>query len=348
MKRCILVNRKTCSNIGDQAINSSFSIFIEKKFGAEVKSIDYTSRNNEPEPLNIAADYKRKVFRDTIKIFLPLNLIWIFRNFFRLKKEIKSFNPDVIIIGGGQLLLPNRFLVAALCWVLLSKYYNTPILFSNIGVGGKWSKVKSCILKFILNNSNGVNLRDKESYEFVNDLIGFRDTTCLSSDIVLSDKIKRSQPDDNCNRYLLGVPSIDVYNVYNKSLSRENYYNIWLKFIGNNNVNLEKCDLIYTTQEDYNESLLLKEYLSEKYNINLNVLEYSGIDGFNRLLDFEVTVISARMHALILAINNNRSVIVFPISKKLRSFSKQIESTNSDVIEKAHATTYDFLKDYLL
>ncbi len=356
MKKVLLVNRKTCSNIGDQAISLQFENFIKENFDVQVKSVDYTSTLSKPDVLNVELSGYKRQGKKMIKKLLPLNFIWVLRNLSRIIGEVRSFRPSLIIIGGGQLLLPNRFLVAAITWVLISKFHGVPIVFSNIGLGGNWSVIKDKILNLVVRNCDGVNLRDIESYKNLYKMTNEKSKLILSSDIVFTgyssisnnDDVKTKNTEKGKSRTLLGVIDMEVYNQYNNKITRHEYYMLWLDFLKSSNVNIQDCTLFYTTKEDYLESKMFSSFCSQHFGIHIDLLDYATLDEYIEILDDYDLVVSGRMHALILALNKNMDVHVFPVSQKLTVFKEQI--ANNSILELSRTATIktrEFLNDFV-
>ncbi|AXQ99040.1 polysaccharide pyruvyl transferase family protein [Pseudoalteromonas piscicida] len=159
----LLVNRGLCNNLGDQAINNSFKAFLESNFSSEVFFADYTSTSKLVEPINCK---EHRPERAIFKKILPLNMIWFFRNFYRVFTAINKVNPNLVVIGGGQLLLSNRFSIAAFTWVFFAKLLGVRVVFSNVGAGRSFSYFNKYLVKYALKRSDGINLRDPRSKFF--------------------------------------------------------------------------------------------------------------------------------------------------------------------------------------
>ncbi|AXQ99039.1 hypothetical protein D0N37_15810 [Pseudoalteromonas piscicida] len=148
---------------------------------------------------------------------------------------------------------------------------------------------------------------------------------------------------------LLGIPCLSVYNTYNPKVDRESYYKIWLDFLVDNGVDIKSCKLVYTTKEDYIETLKFEAYFSSAFGFDLEIENCHTLNDFNSVLSEAEIIISGRMHALILGLNHGAKNLVFPISDKLEEYSLmcsgkgEIEYIRSVAVNE----TIDFLSRFL-
>ena len=351
MKTVFLVNRSKCSNLGDQAINESFKRFIKSHFDVKIFEYDYTSKEKSAKPLRLEYSKNVQTVKLALKKVLPLDLIWAIRNILRIYKSLRNLKPDLVIIGGGQLLLPGRFSVAAFLWVYLAKKLNIKVIFSNIGIGDQfqWRYLK--LISYAIRNCDGLNVRDEKSAVYIKKFVPDCVDVTVSADIVFTDAYETnysSSREPKNSLLLLGVTDLSVYNEYNRPVSRQEYHDIWISFV--ENLNFRLCDalLIYTTSEDYSESLKFRDYVKHKMGISIDVAEYDRLEEFKHLLRQGAIVVSGRMHALILALNCGCLIHVFPISQKLITFIAQTKkSGHSHHIQNSYEKTKRFLSMYL-
>ena len=324
--KVLVVNRCYCSNLGDQAINFAMVDFIKRSFqSVEVMSTDLTSKRSTilriGQPSN---NYLLKGFKSLIKCILPVKFIWLMYNFSRIRSQLIE-GPDIVIIGGGQLILSNStFGIACAFWVFISKHYKKKIIFSNVGSGTDFTFLDRFLYKYALNNADGVCVRDLKSKTTIEKLFGVK--AYYSGDIVFTENSNETeQPTD---KVLLSIPELSVYNTYNPKISKEAYFNNWYDFIISKGIDLDKCVLCFTTQEDFETAYQFKSFVMFNYQIELPVSEMSySLQELKDLMLISKTVVSGRMHALILGLNAGCDIHVFDISAKLRSFSDEVESS---------------------
>lgn len=343
MKKVLLVNRGTCNNLGDQAINVAFKKFLNNEIGCDVVCEDYTSKSQNVNTIH--ADQEASPLKGLLKKTLPLNLIWFVRNYNRIKKCIDRNLPDLIIVGGGQLLLHGRFSVAAFTWVYLAKKLNKKIVFSNVGYGGSYSWLEDKLISWAVNNVDGINFRDDSSSKVIDELYNVK--SVVSGDVVFTEKALTFCPKKQ-TLIALGITARSVYNMYNPPVEESEYYTIWLGLLEENNVNINDIVLTYTTQEDSVECSRFKAYIKERYNIKVSILDNSTLEDYKRNLESVRLVISGRMHGLIIAINSGSETITFPISNKLKTFDDILKYNNlENYRQHTSQETKRFIKNYM-
>lgn len=345
MYRFLLVNRGTCNNLGDQAINSEFIKFLKDNFSCQIYTSDYTSNLRNASKI-IEKQHAGKIYdviRSAIKKLLPLNVIWFIRNYLRISSSIGSIKPDLVIIGGGQLLLPGRFSVASFLWVYLAKKHNKKVVFSNVGFGGSFSKLEYKLIKWALKNTDGINVRDKESANSIRKI--FHIEVNVSADIVFTGYNPVASHKKHC---AVAITALSVYNLYNRQVSRDAYYDMWVKFITDKNVALNEIILSYTTQEDYQESLMFHEYAKKNYGYDISLMVNNDLSSYLENMKSTKMLFSGRMHGLLLALNSGADIHVFPISKKLISFSSIVSGNDIKDLKMFTAQqTKRFLSSYI-
>lgn len=321
----LIVNRGCCSNLGDQAINDAMTKFITSRYDYILHFSDLTSQHDSPLEISKkkSGNYFYIALREKLKKILPLKLIWLLRNFNRVKLATRNCSGP-IVIGGGQLILSNgTFGIACALWVFLSKYYSRKVIFCSVGAGSSFSKIDIILYKYALQKCDGVCVRDNESKILLKSYFDV-DAYC-SGDIVFTETLPSKYIERN-TRALLGIPDLSVYNTYNNPVSREGYYKVWEKYLGERGIALASIDLFYTTQEDFYESLFFQNYIEQKYGVRLPIVEDSHLSSLNLLMCKYSKVISGRMHGVILALNSGCLVHAFPISKKLSVFNDIISN----------------------
>ncbi|MEZ9421294.1 polysaccharide pyruvyl transferase family protein [Vibrio breoganii] len=347
--KILVVNKGYSDNLGDQAILRSMNNILKDIVNEdELIFEEYTSSVKKKIPiytdeLNL---YKSSRVKQFLRALLPLRLIWLLKNFHRIRRAVNDQNLRLVIIGGGQLVLSNTYFpVAAFMWVGLSKYYRKKVIFSNVGVGTTFSLLESWLYKYALMQSNGVAVRDEKSGKIINEKYGI--SPIITGDIVFCDASIDIEDSDTSTVYL-GITERNVYNTYNKNVSQYEYYSIWYDFLIANEVPLDNIVLFYTTQEDFLESINFKNYL-ENLDIIVEISQSNTLDSLENELKLASLVVSGRMHALILSKNIERNILCFPISKKLIEFER-ITKTNDDFNsyrEFVKNSTVEYLESYL-
>ena len=332
--KILLVNRYTCSNLGDQLIAQVFKELLQKHLQFEVIQTDYTSHLSDPLAVNSVLKHRK--LKKLIKYFISPQLVW-FRNYYRLNKLIKIEKPKLIIVGGGQLLMPGVFCVAAFVWALLAKRNNIKLIFSNIGCGGNFSAFDRFLLRKTFTNADGILFRDMISLK---NALGVSDKQnhvkfSASNDIVYT---IQKQVDTNQNKDIIGIGLIDfaVYCFHQKKISRNSFYEHMIAYMSLDQLVLNrKVVLFYNTAEDYEESICFQAYYLKTRKILLPIADVKNVEGLINFISSCEKIITARMHAAIIANINSVDVDIIPLSEKLRVLKEQ--KTLS--ILKMHETT---------
>ena len=330
MKKVLVVNRGRCDNLGDQAINESMSSFIKSVYSYDVIFSEFTTLALKPKliKLDVKSPRFKEHTRNFLKKILPLKFLWLIRNSSRVRSAVSSKN-DLIVVGGGQLILSNSsFDIAAATWVFFARWYKKKIVFCAVGAGISFSFVNKIFFHYALKNCNGVCVRDASSKDTLKTI--FNINSFVAGDIVFTDELFRSSTK---GVVYLGIPALSVFQTYNEKVTRDEYYDIWLDFILKKDVNIGNCTLFFTTNEDYYESVKFSLFLKINHNIDIEIAQTNSLITLKHYMKDAKLVISGRMHALIIAANYSTDIIVFPISNKLLDFQEMLEESSLELVD---------------
>jgi polysaccharide pyruvyl transferase WcaK-like protein len=327
--KALILNEGYSDNLGDQAINESLKYLLVKNKVDNIHFQDFTKNINSPIEISDNLPCSKKIFFilvSVLKTIVPIKLRWVLKNFNRVVNAANT-KYDIVIIGGGQLIMANStFPIAMFAWVILLRLFgNKNIIIFSVGVASdiKFNILDKALLNSSLRLTRDIYLRDGLSQKMLVKLFGLKpkfvnDVAFIHSEITLKMKNIAIVSSD----YLLGVVSFKIYRRYNKTtnISKEEYYESWLSLLDKNNIQLENIKLFYTTNDDRSASYDFKKYILRKYDISISVLNTSDLDRLTCQISHCKVVISARMHALILALAYGRKIITYPISHKLIEF----------------------------
>lgn len=314
----LLINEGLSDNFGDQAIKASMEQLIAD-CGYNCSFQDLTrEKTRYSYHYDIKAVVKEKNFITPFKSFL-FKCIWLSKNIKRVYLASRK-DYQAVIIGGGQLLLPNGiFPLALFFWVFFLKRKNKNKIFMfSIGTQGKYSKIQKYLISLTLKNIKTIYVRDARSHKILADI--FNKESLLTYDSAFSYRPEVELSSENYYDLQIGIVDYNVYLLYSDVnlpiLSREEYYEEWLK-ADNIGTDHRKISLIYSTVEDRHESLQFQEYLSQRLNLKVDLLENNSSDEFIYNLSKAKKVFSGRMHTLILSLVLKKQVKLYPISEKL-------------------------------
>ena len=105
------------------------------------------------------------------KKLIPLKILisrigWVRNNIGRIIRSCKD--NDFAIIGGGQLLLPNKKFPFQICiWTLFFRIYGLKYSFFSVGTQGIYSNLDKLFLKSALQNASSIYVRDALSRKII-------------------------------------------------------------------------------------------------------------------------------------------------------------------------------------
>lgn len=319
--KILVLNEGYSDNLGDQAINDSLHYLLKEN---TIVFQDFTKNINKAIDIHVDDKNINKQFYlvKILKKTIPSKIKWIIKNINRVINSSKD-NYDLVVIGGGQLILSNAtFSIAMFLWVFFLRFFsNKNIVLFAVGSGTKFSFIDKVLYKYALNRVSNIYVRDYKSQEVLKEVFNI-ETKFVYDVAFIHNKIAKNLESKKEN-ILLGVISFDVYNRYNsKNLTREEFFESWIKLLAKNSINLDQIKLFYTTHDDRMASIEFQSYINKVYNIEVELIETHTKEILvNELVKANI-VISARMHALILGLTYGCEIVTYKISDKLIEFDE--------------------------
>jgi len=321
MSNPVLIINEGCSdNLGDQAINNSLQLILSELGYTNLYHQDFTKIITAPISLATPKNNHHKYWRDFIYMIIPSKIIWLFRNILRIKKA-SSKKYKFVVIGGGQLVLSNKyFAIAMASWVLCLRFFgNNKILLFGVGCGSRFKFLDKYLFRYALKNFSDIYVRDTASRDILKN--NFHLFAHVVSDVafwqtkITVHNIKKG--------LLLGVVDFHVYKIYNvENISREQYFEKWITLVEKSGYLLVDAKLFYTTIADKLESIKFQRYVLQTRHITLPIIYTDNIDKLIHAIIKSDVMIAGRMHALIFALIYDTEWICFELSDKLRKFVK--------------------------
>jgi polysaccharide pyruvyl transferase WcaK-like protein len=341
----LLINEGLSDNFGDQIIKESMLHLIHK-LGFQSKFQDLTRNKTEylhqynidaivdvgPEKVDFFKAHKAVIWK----------LLWVVKNCKRVASTA-LYKYDAAVIGGGQLLLSNGiFPLALLVWVSLLRIRNSnKIVLFSVGMQGEYGKVQKMVLSYVFRHTHRIYVRDEVSQDILMNLFKTPSTLTIDSAFIYG---QVHVPKQLVKQYthLLGIVDYRVYLQYvnNTPLRQHEYYETWIASLGSD-ADIRSIALIYATPEDRAECLLFLAYVKENHHVDIELLENKTNRQFLHNLQLGETVVSGRMHSLILALVLRKNIIAYPISEKIRSFL-QVLGDDYDVDRMEEQVLSDF------
>ena len=347
--KVLLINEGLSDNFGDQVIKESMSYLINR-IGCETEFQDLTRHKasyHHRYDVDVDVDVDGRAVTATWLLLLKgflWKLLWVAKNTKRIARAALN-QYEAIVIGGGQLLLSNGiFPLALFVWVSLLKIRNKKniVLFS-VGLQGSYGKFQRIIFSYIFENVSCIYVRDELSKEILQRVFNKHSIVTYDSAFIYNNvyQVKKTPPKYH---YLIGIVDYRVYCLYENSrpLTRHEYFETWVAHIGES-ADFSKTALIYATVEDRSECLNFKNFIKKYYHVDLDILENVNHYQFLDNLALGDTIVSGRMHSLILGLVSHKRILPYVISEKIEFFLETLERESD--LESIQAIVYsDFEK----
>jgi polysaccharide pyruvyl transferase WcaK-like protein len=338
MKKIITINEILSDNIGDQAIAAALLELCGKKETLHVDKVDFSFRT-----VKKIKKEKPTHLKKIIRIILPnilLQILFLIKHY-KTSAEISSNNYDLALIGGGQLILGGGFFPCSLfLYTYFLKKTGTKIKIVSAGVGTSFNFLERYLIGKSLRRVDSVYLRDQRSIENLS--VHFRKNSKFCPDIVYyltKEKLckKISLPS---NVTLVCPVEYRVFKKYMKEvnsrdLTSSEYCGIWIRLIRERLRMSDKVFLSGTTKRDYQFACHLFELLKEEDRAKTSLREIQTYDDFTTLAGVSGTVLSGRMHALILCHILGLNIVPFVLSEKIESYSNDYLNKTPDEFKKS-------------
>jgi polysaccharide pyruvyl transferase WcaK-like protein len=340
----LIINECYSDNIGDQVISSSLKKLIEKE-GLLAVSVDFTRKKLSTNRIQDKPQLGslEKIYNSIVSITLATRLQWLIRNIPRII-SVSKIRYRTVVIGGGQLVLSNKiFPVAMLSWVLALKLFGNRINIVGVGCGEKFHLHERLFYKIALSLCDSIYMREKESVEKMRKLFGVKSDFIpdLAYALPINTAIRKK------NQCILGIINYNVYVRYaqevNEVIKSENeFMEDWLRCLIDNSITSDKIILASTTQDDAIQAKkFFNHIMNSKYSFRVEYLDsVLAMEKYIDLLSESRTVISARMHSLILAHKLKCNVISWNVSKKIVNFEKEYLQQPAEYFEKNVSDTF--------
>lgn len=328
-KKVLIISRSLSDNFGDQAISYAMKkLFTDRN----IESISTDLVVLKDSTVLDLKNLKMEQIRKNKKHMRFLNTTAIIRWFMNKNKLFKVLDEnlfDCILIGGGELIQSSKYFPIALYyWVKKAKKKNahTPIILFSIGVEGKgYTNIQKKLLSSTFKLIEKIYVRDENSKKNLLRIFGVYSEEIV--DVVFSHRYNRNEKYEKLNA-LLGITSmrrIQRHNlIYN---SESNYFSDMYHKYTNLKEKWGSCKCIYSDSSDYLACLNFQNYCRSVYNTEIEIAEYTTLEGFTEEIVNSKIVVSPRMHACIIGLIADKKVNPICISDKMLSFSnKYIQS----------------------
>lgn len=316
------INANNGANLGDALIAFAIKKILSKQ-NVMVKQFELASLMPSIDPESKNLQLKRFFFLVKRKILILLG----YKVEKKIQKEIKV--SELIIIGGGQLLLP--FFIDKLVIVgKLAQKHNKKIIF--LGVGAEKIEDDS-VLSQIINVVDNSYLRDSTSIEKLSKL-GFNVHHQPVPDVVFAIQDYIYQSYKGNQDLLLSPCEYDRIRYYNQNcMTKEEYIDWWVAEVKKRK--LKKVNFLVSVKKDYKICVEIGAKLRE-LGIQYKLYQPSNVFDYIIAINSHKEIISGRMHPLIVAECNQNTILnVQRRNEKLISYEKKYLSEKISTKEKS-------------
>lgn len=229
----------------------------------------------------------------------------------------------MVVIGGGELFASNmNFNSAFFSWIKVLNKHKIPVFVYGVS-GNKVNKLYALRNKYALKKCEFISVRDEKSKNLFYYSYGIK--VEKYPDVVFSFIEKKVKKEHKFYSILCNPLSFNYYNqITNKNIELNKYYVEWCKIIKKNCRQHTKVYIGTTTKEDEITAVSFFEFIRKQYpewNAELHITDELG--KYCELVQKMDCVISARMHALILAVQNGCLSVPVCFKEKISEFDKE-------------------------
>ena len=151
----LVINEGYSNNLGDQAINKSFAHIIKNIYKNNYFFEDLNRKKIDNDYKNLNINFKKP----SLIISWIYRFYWFLLNFKRINRSLIKI--DYVLIGGGQLLMPNNiFPYVIFIWTLLIRLKKIPYSFFSVGSQGNYDLIDRFFLNKSLQKAENIYVRD--------------------------------------------------------------------------------------------------------------------------------------------------------------------------------------------
>lgn len=345
-KKILVLNQGSTENYGDIAINDTIVTYMKDK-GYQVDYFTFWL-----EELVLGKNYK-KLPNIILKIIWHLHFLRDILMKKTIKKHIEISKYDAVIIGGGELLGGNfGFNTSLYVWTKILAKHKIPVYI--IGVSGHKEMSERLLKrnKKSLHRCAKILVRDSYSYKLCKEIY---DVDCdQKPDVVFayralcreSEKIKEKDKRNS----LVCVPI--MYEALKTKMNFQNKEQYFIYLYNLINKKIKIYDRIIITTTVFDDNALAEEFFlwlkKQKIQNEISFEKYTNINDYINIINKAHIVISARMHALILALIYGCDILAIPFKEKLKVFEKEYSSNmNLEEVEKRALESLDIINKEL-
>lgn len=349
-KTALVIGECNSNNVGDQAIAEAMHLALSER-GYSVKHADYSCGIKGAQSINKTNNVIGwRTLKSKLVRILPrwvLGIKWALNNY-RIIREVARDEYDLVVIGGGQLILANvNFPIALHLWVYFLAKKNENINIISCGVGESFSLIERFLIRKALRYVNRIYLRDARSIENAQRNFGVNAKYCPDIAYYLANSLTVAPKNKTFSVTGLSVIDYSVYIHYANEMSVEplsevDYLQVWKSRVYDLVNEGSSVILVSTTEADQRYSEQIFALINN--DIRSRVALYAKASSWKDFVDQISTCksfISGRMHGLILAHLSGVEPIPYLVSKKVEAFSIEYLNESTNIIFEAITLVVD-------
>lgn len=334
-KDILIINQQHTTNIGDKLIGQTMRKLLK---GYKIDFAPYIPTEKYESIDNYTVKKQRgKKLIDLLKINTIVN---DFLFSIKIKKFLRKKDYQIAVIGGGELLSGNlEFNSALYIWTKYLNRRKIPVIVAGVS-GNEVSKRLGKRYKCGLERCKKVYVRDHLTQSILKNQYGLKAEYCPDFVFAFEPENPISQ---NIHRTVVQIYSHEYVGGGYGNLSKEEYYDIWYRKIQDNCTG--SIVLSYSDKDDKKAAYDFKDYVYKTYRKEYEMQDIQSIDDMLALIGNCHTILTGRMHPMILAILLKKHIIPFITKDKIQCFAEEWIDGPCDI--KQAKQELEKLKEYI-
>lgn len=325
-KKILILNQGNTFNLGDKAILEVLNTYFSKEY-----DVDFMPFWDEKEVYGLL--WNINILRKLLIFSMKIPFIIDCFNYLHIHRTVKN-TYCAVIIGGGELLgAHNGFNSSFYCWTNFFSKKNIDIYV--VGVSGDMDMREYSLNRYAssLRRCKVIYVRDTYTQNLYKN--NYKLSPSLYPDVVFS--LKKLREDylnlEKENIIIVSPTSFTREIINGLNLTSENDYIDYLCDLIKKVPFLEnKILLLSTTKEDYKIINLLYTHLKKNTNnINVEIVNICTLNEFIEIVKKSKYIVSGRMHAMIIGLLYQNTILPIPFKKKLIVFNDEYNNKQIDI-----------------
>lgn len=339
IKKILLVNQGGTDNIGDQLINSTMVSILEKEYIVESMNLEIDlNRTTLAEKIK---EEKNKKFNLIGKaVYIPKvicriifgDYIYFYNHTLTKLKKTRLEEYDLVLIGGGELFKSKHlFLPSIDAWTKYIKdNTNSKIILYGISSDDWFTQGELYRINKFIKRFDYINARDRRTERIFNKFFGTQ--LAVSPDCVFLHSFYHNIKYEKENTILVNIFDYKSWNFNTQFKNRKEYFTYWFNLINKEaKGNLNSVRFTYTTIEDAYCALDFYKCFKGFFPYPPQIGDEYGLDEIIADIASAMAIITARMHAMILAKQFNTKIVPFIFKSKIKSFVQDFVDSDVDM-----------------